>query len=234
MNTLLISDIFPPKVGGSIRFYWEIYRRLPREQFTIAAGEDSRQLEFDQTHDLRVHRVPLTLTDWGLVSINGIRGYYRSVKELLRLVKANHIDMIHCGRCLPEGLMSSLVKSFTGIPYICYAWGEDLTSAATSREMTFLARKVLHGAKCIVTCSQNTRKILINDWAVPDERIRLIYPGVDTQRFVPMPKDQDFLKKIGWEGRTVILTVSRLQKRKGHDQMIPGLVKIRKQVPDVR
>src|SRR5262249_2443696 len=46
-------------------------------------------------------------------------------------------------------------------------------------------------------------------------------------------KDQDFLKKIGWEGRTVILTVSRLQKRKGHDQMIPGLVKIRKQVPDI-
>ena len=47
MTTLLVSDIFPPKTGGSGRWFWEIYRRLPRESYLIAAGEDPRQDAFD-------------------------------------------------------------------------------------------------------------------------------------------------------------------------------------------
>ena len=29
MSVLLLSEIFPPQKGGSGRWFWEIYRRLP-------------------------------------------------------------------------------------------------------------------------------------------------------------------------------------------------------------
>jgi glycosyltransferase involved in cell wall biosynthesis len=38
---------------------------------------------------------------------------------------------------------------------------------------------------------------------------------------------------LGWGDRPVILTVGRLQKRKGHDQLILALPKIRQAIPDV-
>ena len=60
MSNLLISEIFPPKTGGSGRWFWEIYSRLPRHDVVIAAGEDPRQSEFDGSHDLRVTRLAPT------------------------------------------------------------------------------------------------------------------------------------------------------------------------------
>src|SRR3954463_3440260 len=82
MTTLLVSDIFPPKTGGSGRCFWEIYRRLPRASYLIAAGEDPRQDDFDSSHDLSLVRVPLRLGCWGLLSLEGLRGYARSVGVL--------------------------------------------------------------------------------------------------------------------------------------------------------
>jgi hypothetical protein len=40
-------------------------------------------------------------------------------------------------------------------------------------------------------------------------------------------------RKLGWGERRVLLTVGRLQKRKGHDHMILALRQIRKAIPDV-
>jgi phosphatidylinositol alpha-1,6-mannosyltransferase len=29
-KSLLLTEVFPPQVGGSGRWFWELYRRLPR------------------------------------------------------------------------------------------------------------------------------------------------------------------------------------------------------------
>ncbi len=107
MTSLLISDVFPPKTGGSGRWFWEIYSRLPRPEFVIAAGEDPRQREFDRTHDLRVTRLSLTMPAWGLCSLSGLSGYWQAVTRLGRIVKANRVTAVHCSRCLPEGMKRS-------------------------------------------------------------------------------------------------------------------------------
>jgi phosphatidylinositol alpha-1,6-mannosyltransferase len=56
---------------------------------------------------------------------------------------------------------------------------------------------------------------------------------VDTQRFVPASRDETVRRRLGWDGRTVLLTVGRLQKRKGHDMLIRALPAIRQSVPGV-
>jgi phosphatidylinositol alpha-1,6-mannosyltransferase len=78
-----------------------------------------------------------------------------------------------------------------------------------------------------------TQKLLLDDWHLPPERIKVLHPGVDTKRFVPAARDALVRSQLGWENRPVILTVGRLQKRKGHDMMIRALAEIRKAIPDV-
>src|SRR5262249_43560347 len=104
MKSLLVSEVFPPKTGGSGRWVWEVYRRLPRERFLIAAGTDPRQEEFDRAHDRHPIRVPLTFPSWGLVSAGGLRHYGRACRTLGALADAEAVGRLHCGKCLPEGL----------------------------------------------------------------------------------------------------------------------------------
>lgn len=233
MTTLLLSENFPPKVGGSSRWFWEIYRRLPREKFLVAAGEDPRGDQFDATHDLRVFRLPLTLPQWGIRSVTGVRGYGRALNAVRKIAKKESVQKLHCGRCLPEGWIAWLVKQTDRIPYACYVHGEELNTSASSREFRWLTRRVFRGADFLIANSRNTAQILGQEWQMPGERIRQLYPGVATDRFVPAPRNPSIRSSLKWGERRVILTVGRLQKRKGHDQMILALKEIQKSVPDV-
>ncbi len=231
--TLVVSENFPPRVGGSGRWLWELYRRLPRDEYVVAAGADPRAAEFERRHDVRVFRIPLSMQTRGMVSLHGLCGYLRGIARVWKLVRREHVEAIHCGRCLPEGWMALAVHWFTGLPYLLYVHGEEMNTASTSRELTWMARRVLANAKIIIANSHNTRAILSREWNVPPERMRVLHPGVDTRRFVPAARNDVVRGQLGWGDRPVLLTVGRLQKRKGHDQLIAALPAIRAQFPDI-
>jgi phosphatidylinositol alpha-1,6-mannosyltransferase len=164
MTTLLVSEVFPPVHGGSGRWFWEVYRRLPRRQYVIAAGEHQRQADFDRSHDLRLCRLPLAQRAWGLKSWAGLAGYLTSARRLRRLMFDEDVRMLHCGRCLPEGFIAWLLSWWTGVPYAVYVHGEDVTTAATSRELSWMVRRVLGGARCVIANSRSTQRILLDSW----------------------------------------------------------------------
>ncbi len=241
MSTLLITETFPPKTGGSGRWFWEIYRRQPIDQFLIAAGLDAQQDAFDKTHDLRVLRMPLSFSDLGMFSLAGMKGYWTALRNLLLLVRDRGIDQIHAGRCLPEGWLAWLIKQRHGTPYICYVHGEEVKlpidgethGVMSSRQLRFITRNVMNEATFLVANSRNTERILLDEWEIPKERIRLLYPGADCNHFKPAVHDPNVRRALGWSERPVVLTVGRLQKRKGHDQMIRALPQVLRRVPDV-
>jgi phosphatidylinositol alpha-1,6-mannosyltransferase len=233
MNSLLVSEVFPPQTGGSGRWFWELYRRLSRERFLIAAGTDPRQEAFDRTHHLRLVRVPLRFPTWGLASARGLWHYGRAARTLGALVRAGRIDRLHAGKCLPEGLLALGIKCRWGVPYAVYVHGEELNLAGTSRELRWLTRRVLRGAGLVIANSRNTEGLLRQAWGVPAPRLCLLHPGADTGRFVPAARDRGARGRLGWGERPVLLTVGRLQKRKGHDQMVRALDAVRRVLPDV-
>jgi phosphatidylinositol alpha-1,6-mannosyltransferase len=233
MTILLVSDVFPPRTGGSGRWFWEIYRRLPRGRVVIAAGEHPRQKEFDQGHDLNLVRLPLTMRSWGVLSREGLCGYASAVRQLQGLVRKHRAGVVHCARCLPEGVMGLAIQCLTGRPYVCYVHGEDVTGATTSRELHLLARQVLGRASLVIANSRNTERILLGDWRLPSERVVVLHPGVDIERFAPASRDAGVRASLGWGNRPVMLTVGRLQKRKGHDMLIRALPAVRRALPDV-
>jgi phosphatidyl-myo-inositol dimannoside synthase len=134
---------------------------------------------------------------------------------------------------LPEGLLALALWCRHRIPFVCYCHGEDVNFFGTSRELSWLIRRIIGSTAFIIANSRNTQRILSEDWQVPAERVRMLHPGVDVRQFHPAPPDAASRAKLGWDGRPVILTVGRLQKRKGHDQLILALHQIRKSIPDI-
>lgn len=233
MSTLLISDIFPPKNGGSGRWFWEIYRRLPREHYVLAAGEHAKAAQFDSEHNAHVVRLPLEMRNRSPRSFASFKHYLRTVRAVRGIVKRERVTMIHAARPLSEGLVARLVKLRTGTPYVCYSHGEDINIATTSRELRWLTNRVLRGATAVIANSNFTRDLLLKEWGMPPERVKLLHPGVDCTYFCPAEPDAAARERLGWTGRRVVLTAGRLQRRKGQDTMIEVTARLRERFPDL-
>ena len=91
--------------------------------------------------------------------------------------------------------------------------------------------RLLRGARMVIACSEFTRKEAV-DLGVAPERTRVLYPGVDAQRFSPLgdhrPQNTDHRPPV-------LLSVSRLADMyKGHDTAIRSLALVHAKVPNAR
>jgi phosphatidylinositol alpha-1,6-mannosyltransferase len=79
-------------------------------------------------------------------------------------------------------------------------------------------------ADWILSNSDNTRDTLVNLLGVNPDRIALTYPTVDEERFHPSPLDEELRRSVGVTGdKKLILSVGRLMRRKGFDNVIRSL-----------
>jgi phosphatidylinositol alpha-1,6-mannosyltransferase len=85
----------------------------------------------------------------------------------------------------------------------------------------------------MIVSSRNARRILVERWGMDEGRISLLHPAVDTGRFRPAPRDLAARERLGWGERPVVLTVGRLQKRKGHDMLIAALPELVERFPSI-
>lgn len=226
----LLTEIFPPMHGGSGRWFSEIYRRFPQGSVVAIVGKHGDSAPYDRSFPHPVHRFDLYSSEWGLRSVIGLRYYFRVWRGLRKLVRREQVEEIHCGRILPEGMAALFVRLTCGLPYVCYVHGEDVEGALLSREFTLLTKLVIRYASKVVCNSQNTLRILNEKWNATEGQLVVMTPGVDIEHFNP---DASGERPENWRGRPVVLTVGRLQKRKGHDMMIRALPDICQQFPDL-
>ena len=232
-KVLLLTENFPPTEGGSCRWFWELYRRLPTDKILIVTHQSKDADDFDRTHNLNVVRMPLKCSEWGFRSVKGLAFYWRSVFMLRKLVKQYGIEEIHCGRAIHEGVIAWLLNKITGLPFICYVHGEDVETAATSREQALLVKQVCRCSRMLLCNSKNSASLVEKLGFSMRHKCQVLHPGVDLERFTPADTEQAFRNKMGWGEKFVLLTVGRLQRRKGQDYMIQALPALLAKYPNL-
>lgn len=96
------------------------------------------------------------------------------------------------------------------------------------------ATAVLEEVSSIVTVSDYVGNVIRQLYPQASPKIRTIYSGVDTERFLPgsHPKMQETRKAIrkahGLENKTVILFAGRLSRNKGVDKLVRALPELSK------
>jgi phosphatidylinositol alpha-1,6-mannosyltransferase len=233
LKTLLITENFPPKSGGSGRWFWELYSRLPHAEYSVLAGEWKDSDLFDTDSALSISRYTLSSSEWGFISLTGAFFYLKTVLLIRRQIKQQKITRLHCGRVLPEGVMAWILNIFTGIPYSCYVHGEDLETAASSREQNFLCKQVIKRATKIICNSQNSANLVAKFGEAASRKAIVFHPGVDSSQFVPAEPNVEIRARLNWLDKKVVLTVGRLQARKGQDMMIRALPAVKKDIPNI-
>lgn len=229
-----MSEIYPPIHGGSGRWFFELYKRLEPNAYVMVVqrSDEIETKALDAGYPQRIYREDLHVEQRIASNLESLKRYLQISSRLLEIVSENHVTAIHAARPLHEGLVARWIKLRTGLPYLCYIHGEDINLATCSRELKWITRSVLKHAEKLIANSNFTRNLLIHDWGIAEQKIGLLHPGVDTNRF--QPGTEPFVRKYTKEDDFVLLTVGRLQERKGHDSVIRSVSKLRKDFPLIR
>ena len=253
MKILLVTHHFPPELGGASVVYYRLALHLGAEMSVLGPKTRGGSSESDKGH-AGSSRSPA----FGIgASLQKRSGRRRLLRTRIDLFKRLVVDRVSVGLGLIRQFLRSkpdvvclaqptlywtrfLIKWFTKAPVIFYIHGEEF-ALANAEEFTkvqgqvagFLYKRAIQGfAKPMPSFrSANTAANLIR-FGVGRKQIRVIYNGVDHQQFTPGERDSSVMTRHGLWGKRVLLTLARLDPRKGQDMVIRAMPAILKVVPD--
>lgn len=214
MPSLLVSNDFPPKVGGIQSYLWELWRRLPPHEVTVLTTAQEGSDRFDAGQRFRVERA-----DAGyLLPTRRLAG---RVRALAREVSA---DLVFLDPALPLGWIGPRL----GLPYVLVLHGAEVTVPGRLPGSRRALRRVLRRAEGVLAAGPYPAREALR-LAGPALRGLVVPPGVDAERFRPLaPGDRERARRrLGIDpGRPVVLGVSRLVPRKGFDVLIDVMTEL--------
>ena len=214
---LVITELYLPTKGGTAVWFDEVYRRLGGKEIHVVTADVPGAAEHDARHPNTIHRITMKRIRW--LRPESLAMYMNLLRAALAVATRHRFDAIHAGRVLPEGLAGWVVARVLRMPIVIYAHGEEITTwrqPAKFWAMKFLYRR----ADRVIANSEFTRDELLK-LRVRPERIVQISPGVDVDRFRPDLPVEDLHRAIGKRpDQKLILSVGRLSRRKGFDQII--------------
>jgi glycosyltransferase involved in cell wall biosynthesis len=249
-RVLFIANVFPPVIGGSAHVYSNLCQRLgstatvlaPRKDYTDGSELSGWQV-WDAEQSFHIQRLdllrpqfrpkPCTILHAALRYLVEDRGIEKAVVDAAsKLIRERRIDVVCLGELYALHKIGRTLRTRFGLPVIHYIHGEEITAPPASRRYVSGAFKSLQRASAVVAVSSFTCDQLVQLCQVSRKKIATITNGVDTVRFQPGPKSEMLLDRHRLYGKKLLLTVGRLEARKGHDMMIECLPEILRQVPE--
>jgi phosphatidyl-myo-inositol dimannoside synthase len=144
-----------------------------------------------------------------------------------------------CSVALSAGLGGWLLKAVSGIPYVVYAQGEEISgplkSGRLGRLRYRLTRQVLSNADAVVCISRFTRNLARRHYGVEERRLHLFLPAIDVSEQQTDSERVASVKRAVAPDGPLLLMVGRLaQRRKGFDKTIQALPRILARYPAAR
>ena len=227
---IVITELFLPTKGGTAVWFDAVYRRLGGKEIHVVTANVPGAELVDSDHPNEIHRVSLRRRWW--LKPESLAMYLKLFAVSLRIGFGHRVSGVHAGRVLPEGLVGWLVARLIGKPFVVYAHGEEITTwrePMKRRVMTFVYRH----ADQIVANSEFTRTELMR-LGVAMDKIALIAPGVDIEKFQPIAAPARLRESLGISpSHPLILSVGRLSRRKGFDNVVRALSALRQSGLDV-
>ena len=174
------------------------------------------------------------MRDWDPTRPGSFLCYLEMLFEVRKSQRRHHANQIHCMKVLPEGLVAWGLRCLAGVPYLIYAHGEEIQMRLTSRLLAWLLPPLYTGASAIIANSHHTKELLWEIGVRPD-RIHVVHPGVDAALFQAKEEERQVVRRRHKLGEDLtLLTLGRLQRRKGQDMVIKALPRVRDEFPTVK
>ena len=186
-------------------------------QVTVLTGEESESIEENN----------LKFSSYSLFQeIASIDEKILLLPEFIELVtefvKVNQIDLIHAHYWL-SGLVAKEINSKFGIPYIFTAHSYGKFIDEDSKRITS-EYEILSEADLVTSSSKFEYNFLNQNYETPEQKLRILYPGVDVDLFKPTSTNKE----------NTLLVVGRIQPQKGQINTLKLFHKLLILSPDLK
>ena len=219
MKHLLVTNDFPPKIGGIQNLLWEWWRRLPPDSFAVLTSPHIGAESFDAAQEFEIRRVR---EPWLLP-------HPVMVKRINQMAKEIGADFVVLDPAVPLGIVGPRLE----LPYMVVLHGAEVTVPGRLPLSRFVLSRVLKNASHIIAAGEYPAAEArhAGGSTLP---ITVIPPGVDTQRFRPLNDEErkSSRREFGVsDDAEMIVGVSRLVPRKGFDTLIEVAATLRASRP---
>ena len=222
MKHLLVTNDFPPKVGGIQSYLWELWRRLPPESTTVLTTPRRGAAAFDRAQPIRVERDRAR-------ALLPTRSLVRRIDRLAAEVDA---DIVLLDPALPLGWLAPRLER----PYGVVLHGAEVTVPGRVPGGRQALARVLDGARLVVAAGGYPAREAQRA-AQRDLPTVVVPPGVDPERFHPLGQDERrrVRARLGLgPDAPLVLGLSRLVPRKGYDVLIQAGAALLGRYPDLQ
>ncbi|MEM9893207.1 MAG: glycosyltransferase family 4 protein [Actinomycetota bacterium] len=211
---LLVTNDFPPKIGGIQSYLWELWRRLPPDEFAVYTTPYAGATAFDAGHGFRIERSPEPV----------IGPYPWLVPRLNRFASEVGAELILLDPAVPLGAIGPSLD----LPYGVVLHGAEVTVPGRLPLSRSVLARTLRRSELVVTAGE---------YALAEaERCAgrslpavVVPPGVDHRRIRPLDDEDRAMARKRFEvgPETFLLaSVNRLVPRKGMDALIRAVAKL--------
>jgi len=246
-HVLLMTNDFPPGVGGIERYCHQLSRNLKMHRVTVCAPGHPRAEAFDRNEPYEVIRdeargrrsrlraaLPVERKAvyapqwWG--SRSGRRA--EAAARAIEVVKATRPDVVCFGSAFPLGLLAGPITEVTGVPCIAFTHGVEASVAGSFLEQRLFTR-MAQDVQAFTAASRWTADRIAG--ALHGKRpVEVVYGGVDVNTFHPEVDGGRVRARFGIGAAPVCVCVGRLVLRKGQDQLIRAWPEVTRRVPGAR
>ncbi|PYE48447.1 glycosyltransferase family 4 protein [Paenibacillus barcinonensis] len=233
MNKVFVAIDFPPDKGGIHDYAYGLISQMPAEEITVLTNKTNHAAEserFDQTSNFEIirKRIFWNSNKWLLLLSQLIL-----VVQLILLQWRKKTNEIHFVNIFPVGLAGPFMKWLFKVKYFPYVHGLDVMGMVNSRLFPLLLF-ILKRADKVIANSQYTRSRLV-ELGVPETRIVIIPPGLNVSKLGGDTGLHDNIRDTyDLHGKKVMITVSRLVERKGHDVTLKAVSEVITRIPDLK
>ncbi len=153
----------------------------------------------------------------------------------IKIHEKHGLDIAHASHASILPFAACNAKKISGIPYVVTAHGAGMTSSLESRRNKEIAIHGLTESEKVIANSQYIKNGLIRDLGIKSNKIKVIYPGVDTNFFRPATKriKAAAKRRYGCEGKRVVLSSGFFEKESGFQYLIDAAKIYEKENPEI-
>ncbi|WP_405155646.1 glycosyltransferase family 4 protein [Paenibacillus sp. FSL K6-0108] len=233
MNKVFVAIDFPPEKGGIHDYAYGLISQIPAEETTVLTNkikDVAESEQFDRKADFEIIRKRIY---WNSNKILLILSQFILIMQLILLKWRKKTEEIHFVNVFPVGIAGPVMKAFFGIKYFPYVHGLDVMGMVNSRLFPLLLF-ILRRSDKVIANSQYTKSKLV-ELGISELQIVIIPPGLNVSKLNGSTGlHEDIRDKYDLDGKKVMITVSRLVERKGHDVTLKAMSQVIERIPDLK
>ncbi len=165
-----------------------------------------------------------------------LTGFYllNAARKAIDICKTYNIDIICPFWAIPQGLIGIIVKRIFNRPLIVGTFPVEIALTQSKYRFMIPALQLVFQIADIIIPNSNFTKKEIERMGVDRDKLKMVYPGVDPNKFNPNLDGTFIRDEYNCSGDPILLTVCRLVERKGIRYLIDALPSIKKEFPKVQ